>query len=310
MKKLTPFLSFCIFLAIFLSSNNSLFGQEPQPIAPPLSPDFSNRVITTDCCPKYKKTLDSIMNNAPFVLEGRVIKQIYGNLYNSYLFEIEKVYRGGERLQAGTVELVAKIPRNSMEEPPLPVFSPRWYTLFAKEIDESGVFDANNSIKLEIFNNDEFGNISVFGEALENIYSKGEVLERRLSHYAGLALSFKTKTEVRDFLANYGLYPQDVSKTDTLKVLTIKDIEKIKEKALQEAEKVENNKKAYERLLKRKWASESTLKKQEIETNIEEAMKEYEKASEIERRALFINEFEESVKQRQYPNKNTKSDEP
>ena len=40
---------------------------------------FENRIITTDNFPKEKKVIDSIMNYAPYIFEGRVIGGGIGN---------------------------------------------------------------------------------------------------------------------------------------------------------------------------------------------------------------------------------------
>jgi len=157
-------------------------------------PDFSNPVMTTDCCPKVKNKVDSIMNNAPFVFEGRMIKWDTGS--TSYLFEIEKVYRGGKQLQVGTVEVIAKLKRETFRS-----FSYGWHIIFAKEINDTGSFDANNSIKLELYNNDVY-DPSCFGV--------------QGNYYRGFGLNFESKESMRDFLASYNLLPADIPKADII----------------------------------------------------------------------------------------------
>ena len=217
------FLMFFMFLALLLGKEMQLVAQDL--LYPPRKPDFSNPIITSNCCPKYKNTVDNIINNAPFVLEGHIIKETYGIDYNYYLFEIEKVYRGCERLQSGTIEILTRHP-DTPEEPPAVTFLHRWHVIFAKEIEGGGAFDANNSIKLELFYNDRFYNPSFFGE----IEYEGKPI------YHGLELVFKTKNDVYDFLTTYKLSSTDVSKADTLKTLSKREIEKLKEKEVREKE--------------------------------------------------------------------------
>ena len=213
-------------VAIFAILLTAMFGIETQLVAQERQrlggggPSFENPVITTDCCPWHRQILDSVMNNTPFVFEGRMIKsEFYGRLDDSYLFEIEKVYRGGERLQAGTVEIVDR----------LVAFMPRlnfyrgWYIIFAKEIETQGAFDANNSVKLELFYIDDTESASYWGEERDDTYK-------------GLYSRFRTKEEVRNLLATYGLTPTDVPKADTLKILSYREIKEAKEKDIRDAE--------------------------------------------------------------------------
>jgi hypothetical protein len=175
------------------------------------------------------------MSNAPFLFEGRMIKWIppadYSHRYHSYLFEIEKVYKGGERLQAGTVELIARMP-NAPNEPPLLVFGNGWYLIFAKETDAPSMIDANNSLKLEIFYRNRFHTVSRF--------SAGD-------HYtSGMSLDFRTKEDLQNFLAtSYGLSPTDMPKADTLKVLTPEDIEEMR-KAKEIKQEIDTHRKTTE----------------------------------------------------------------
>ena len=256
----------------------------------PHIPNFSNHVITTDCCPDYKRKLDSIMIHAPFVFEGRMIKRVYGNFYDSYLFEIEKVYKGGERLQSGTVEIVAKIdPR----EPPLAGFAYGWHIILAKETDVPGTFDANNSIKLELFHNDEFYTTSYFVEISDNKRYQREIgVENEPYYTSKLSLNYKTKEEVRDFLASYGLSPTDIPKADTVKTLSEKDKKIAKEKAIRAAEeklkKAENARLFYQSLLENTRQLDSMLGKQTSRQAIEAEMNFYDSASQSERNSMIM----------------------
>ena len=215
-------LSICfLLLCLILGKETKLLAQWGDPN----TPDYSNPIITTDCCPIAKQRLDSIVTNAPFVFEGRVIGMVYGSLYDSYLFEIEKVYKGGERLQAGTVELIVKGPggsKFSFDEPPRAVFGYGWYIIFAKETEYPSSFEANNSVKLEIFYHDKFHTTSYFKEM------RAQWCEPHFT--SGLSLRFKTKEEVRDFIGSYGLFPTDIPKADTVKRLSKREIEETREK--------------------------------------------------------------------------------
>jgi len=222
------FLMFFMFLSIVLGRGTQVMSQERQQVDDLSHVDFSNRVLTTDCCPIAKQRLDSIMNNAPIVFEGRVVNR---SGY-SCLFEIEKVYRGGERLQAGTVEVIVSSLIVSL--------SSGWHIIFAKAIEggESSAFDANNSVKLELFHLDDSFDcegcvplVSYFAEVAERMYdNRGEVAGYRTPYYSStLGFRSRTKQEVLNFIGGYGLRPTDVPKADTLKTLSWGEIEKAKE---------------------------------------------------------------------------------
>jgi len=111
-----------------------------------------------------------------------------------------------------------------------------------------------------------------------------------------------------DFLASYGLLPEDMPKADTLKILTKEEIEAAKEKAIKDAERAENDRKAYKRFLELKWTSRNDLKKQEIQEKIEESMRLYENSSDSERRKLLNNEVRGQFEQRVTPDKDVKTE--
>ena len=118
------------------------------------------------------------------------------------------------------MEIVAKMGPNYT---PRVQFSHRWHLLFAKEIDGYGAFDANNPIKLELFD--------IFGYS-ENGYSIPGFAEVSgdISYYSGFgSLNFKTKEEMLNFLSTYGLSPTNAPKADTLKVLTKREIEEARQ---------------------------------------------------------------------------------
>jgi len=247
---------FVFFLAVMLGSGMKLIAQV----------DFSNRVINSDCCPKEKRIAEDIMNNAPFVFEGRMIKQVYGSFNDYYLFEIEKVYRGGERLQAGTVEIIVRMP-NVITDVSRPVsFHTAWYIIFAKETDV-GTFEANNSIKLELYN--------------DNAYTPSRFGVSR-DYYNGLFLNFQTKDDVRNFLTTYNLFSTDMPKADTLMTLSARDKENARKKAEEDTKRREHEltpKQYYQILLEKQWKSNRKA--------IEDAMQEYENASDSVRTVLL-----------------------
>ena len=218
-------------LMIFLVLLSILLGNETQVVAQ-LQVDFSNPRITTDCCPEFKQKLDSMINNAPFVFEGQMIKRFMGGNYVAYLFEIEKVYRGGKRLQAGTVEVIVKNPQWISNVSDYSVqFAEATYIVFAKEIESVGAFDANNSIKLELLDDKGykascFGGRSAFPMGVMPIEDSAHL---RVSFYRGFELNFKTKQEVLDFMGTFGLSSANVSKADTLKILSRREIEELEQ---------------------------------------------------------------------------------
>ena len=232
------FLKAVVVLAFLIA----MLGKGDQVIAQ----DFSNPVITTNCCLDFKKLVDSVMKYAPFVFEGRMIKR-YND--NCYLFEIEKVYRGKKQLQAGTIEIIGKDYLYWMEydigeridgrfyrrENIDTIVNNTWYIIFAKETDAQGAFDANNSTKLEFFYIDA-SSASAFREITPTRCCKGQMIfDPTYYSYSNAerTLDFKTQKEVRDFLRIYKLFPKDISKkADILKILTYK------EKAIRDAEEV------------------------------------------------------------------------
>ena len=276
------FIMFFMFLAIVLGKGTDVIAQERQQEDELSHVDFSNPVMTTDCCQLMKQRMDSIINNAPYVFEGRMIKKENGSCDDYYLFEVEKVYRGGERLQAGTVEVIARCPREP-GDPPTAGFLPRWCILFAKEIEGGrGAFDANNSIKLELFYINDKYHTSGFGETAERVYDdRGEFVRYKKTYYGSFAALFRTKEEVRDFIGTYGLFPMDIQKADKLKTFTWREIESGRTLSpLSREENEERCKRAYKQYLEEQWKLESASGRKSIQQEVEDAMRDYENASE------------------------------
>ena len=243
---------------------------------------FTNPVATTDCCPRQKKIIDSIMNYSPFVFEGRMIRDGgYKQGYFYYLFEIEKVYRGGEQLKEGTVEIVSRMPRSS-NDPPSVGFGHALYFIFAKEINVSGMFEANNSVKLEVFyNTDNYGSKHVTSRFYET------VSPNPLYYGSSLGLNFKTKENLRDFFATYGLIPADVSKADTLMIFTKQEAEDIRKAEENRAKQAEKLKVLYQKRLELEWKMNNNNKKRINKKEIDNNLLKYEKASDSIRQRMF-----------------------
>jgi hypothetical protein len=203
-----------LLLVSFLFTGN-LFAQ----------PNFDNPILKMPSSNPYRAVLDSILNQAPYVFEGRVVRGASGNFDEvgfgtySFLFEVEKVYRGGEHVKAGTVEIVTR--RNF--DPSVRFYEGQWYLLFCKESDVEGVFDANNELTFELFYNVFSGNesrhSSYFGGGRE-----GDIY--RFTHF----LDFQTKEKLMTFLENYRLYPQTPEPVQEIKTYTKKEQEEIKTK--------------------------------------------------------------------------------
>ena len=286
------FVLLLILVAVFL-------GWGMQGIAQPVEPDYSKKVLNSEHWTKQK--LENMLNTAPFVFEGRVIGYVPASHTRlSYLFEIEKVYRGEERLQAGTVEIIIGRARGEEleimdENNPLMHLSAGWHLVFAQEIDISGSFEANNPIKLELcFENFEVP--SCFSEEKEIKYISHGVdpMETGLFFYRGPYIDFRTKEEVREFISVYNLYPTDMHRADTLKTLTWKDIEKTKEKAIRDAEEMLKRagdyKKYYRQLLEMNYHIDTLTGGQATSLReIEDAIEIYENASDSERKTLIYN---------------------
>ena len=204
---------------------------------------FLNRIITTDNFPKEKKVIDSIMNHAPYIFEGRMIgggigyryKQDSLNEYSCYLFEIEKVYRGGERLKEGTVEIVTRKFRD-WGDPPNVGFANTSYFIFAQEVNVAGLFEANNDIKLTLF----YATIQVGGGARTTSCFQEMATPFPVHYASNFGLSFKTKEDVRDFLATYSLLPIDRPKADALKTHTKQEVKNIRKANEHRARNAEN----------------------------------------------------------------------
>lgn len=293
MHNIYKLLLFFALITVFTGKENLLFAQ--------IRPNFSNPIISTDNYPRHKQKLDSIMNNAPFVFEGRMIKggvtygykDKDGYFYSCYLFEIEKVYRGGERLHGGTVEVVSRIP-NYMGEPSFVGFSDAvWYILFAKEVNTAGIFDANNDIKLEIYYNDTYyndshhGDISYFSELFKHEYDdRGNMISQKVTSYGGLSLKFNTQKELRVFLETYSLYPTDIPKADIIKKSTYKEAEEAA-RVITPISTEEGQKRLYLRLLQGQWHRDSISGKKVSKAEKENIIRQFENASEEERQELM-----------------------
>ena len=270
----------------------ALMCKENKMVAQPIDEEdkFKNRIITTDNFPKEKKVIDSIMNHAPYIFEGRMIgggigyryKQDSLNEYSCYLFEIEKVYRGGERLKEGTVEIVTRKFRD-WGDPPNVGFANTSYFIFAQEVNVAGLFEANNDIKLALF----YATIQVSGrERITSCFQ--EMATPYPIHYASnFGLSFKTKEDVRDFLATYSLLPIDRPKADTLMTFTKQradDIRKAEENRVKQTEKL---KVLYQKRLELEWKMNNSNKKRINKKEIDNNLLKYEKASDSIRQRMF-----------------------
>jgi hypothetical protein len=339
MKRIHLVTAVLVFLFIFGSKETKLAAQERRNVHGELV-DFSNRAITTDCCLWNKRRIDSIMNNAPIIFEGRMIKGEGGLFYNSYLFEIGKVYRGGERLKSGSIEIISSYSDGISPIALTPAsFTSGWHIIFAKEInsitvhtcdrsgsnvnvfniDTLGVFDANNSIKLELFYVEQSYSTggqhaipsSYFAEIPEVTLSNETLIIGGISHYSGFSLNFITQKAVRDFLAIYGLSPISVPKADTVKSLCFREIKEALERQVidgmrqevkSDAEyrlwQEESSRRHYNTLLENLWKLDSVSgKKSTRKKEIEDAMNEYENASDSMRNQM---RYELMIKQKQY----------
>ena len=288
MKRTSFFTAVLLFLFIFGSIETKLAAQRPRHI-----PDFSNPVLNTNCCPIEKRRIDSIMNNAPIVFEGRMIRSTGGVFANYYLFEVEKVYRGGERLQAGTVEIVSKIPDDGSAAS----FGGGWHIIFAKEIEGTGAYDANNSVKLEVFYCDYFGVTSHFAEV------SGWLIPREAPYYSGFGMSinFNVKEELLNFIGSYGLSPTDIPKANRLKTLTRREISEGKQEiddAEYDLRQKENKKRVYRTILEDVWKLDSASGKKSNRQDIEDAMQEYENAPDSVRDEIWIEQWNKMRKQK------------
>ncbi len=175
--------------------------------------DFSNPILK-GCCPEAKARLDSIVNNAPYVFEARVINADYkgyqtqaGDAYLSFVFEIDKVYRGSEILKGGTVEVITK-PKDLYG---ITGFGKEiWYLLLCKKSDILGTGkDPNNKITLELFYDIPNRYSSYFRGGLYSHVKPDGTFRKLNPWYSGLALDFKTKYTVKRFLDGYGLKPHN-----------------------------------------------------------------------------------------------------
>lgn len=176
-------------------------------------PDFSNPLLKNDCCPEAKERLDSVMNNAPYVFEGRMVETDYldkisenGDDYRSFLFEIDKVYKGGERLKGGTVEVITKERCLSCGRTGFAKSS--WYILLCKESAFDGSKkNASNKIKLELFYDIPVFT-SRFKGGIPHKVKKDGTFKKWNPYYSGPGLKFRSKRSVRKFFYKYGMKPK------------------------------------------------------------------------------------------------------
>jgi len=226
MNKITQLIAVAIVFTAIYGTVKQAVAQQPGIKNPGARSDFSNQILTN---PLYKEKLDSIINNAPYVFEGRLIKKSTNTRsYLSCLFEINKVYKGEEVLQAGRiVKMFIKGVPNGVQD--YPYFFGNWHIIFAKNMDTSsylkakrsdGFFEfikdneANSLVELELFCFDELA-ISFIGET--GYVRLGGHPEFELIpepdppyYYSGL-LTFKTKEEVWNFLSNYKLFSENIN---------------------------------------------------------------------------------------------------
>ena len=154
---------------------------------------------------------------------------------------------------------------------------------------------------MELFTDEFDMQTSYFGEVLNNKYANGDVIARELSHYEGFeSIRFKTKEEVRNFLATYGnLFPTDVPKADTLKTLSHREIKEAKERAI-EAEKdrlkrIEDNKIQYRQQLEMQRHLDSLFGKRTSRKDIEDAMKVFENAADTVQDRMIYEKIMERI---------------
>lgn len=215
MNKITKLIAFAIVFSAMYGAMKQTVAQQPR-----IRSDFSNQILTK---PLYKEKLDSIINNAPYVFEGRLIKRASNTrAYLSCLFEINKVYKGEEELQAGRiVKMFIKGVPNGVQD--YPYFFGNWHIIFAKKMDTTSYLkakhndgfvefiddsEANSLVELELFCFDELA-ISFIGET-GYIILEGYPEPNPLYYYSGL-LTFKTKKDVWLFLSNYKLFSEDIN---------------------------------------------------------------------------------------------------
>ena len=199
-----------LFITITLIGLSNLFAQ----------PDFSNPILN-ECCSDARIHMDSIINNAPFIFEGKLIEsdnQSYKaneeTCFRSYLFEVEKVYRGGTRIKEGTVEVIVTRSINSAYSYSQVGFGfDTWHILLCKETKISGIYNASNELKFELFYNED----RYFSCIRECKRIKNGELKDRNPYYTGLSVQFETRYGVRKFFKKYGLTPEKPQPSPKLK---------------------------------------------------------------------------------------------
>jgi len=160
--------------------------------------------------------------------------------------------------------------------------------------------DANNGVTFDFFYKQDFGN---FGRSSSHFYegrkiivdNRGEIVENTEPCYsfACAGLNFKTKEEVRDFLATYNLFPEDMPKADTLKTMSREEVEEARERAVKEAENVlkraEDNLRLHKTWLEMKWKLDSIAGKKSTRNEIDDTMRDFENASDSIRNQMNYN---------------------
>jgi len=184
----------------------------------PKGEDFSTFRITSN-------ERDSILKNAPYVIEGEFVRSningiesVNGKYYHSYIFDIKEVYKGGNAVGIGTIEVVT-------------IFQDAYYTgttthhtgfaegrkyfLFCKQSDIKGVFQdkVDNKAVLELYLDKYTGSYdnSMFYRSFEErnrFIKRDSFLKFLAQETTGMGVRFKTWKGLKSYLHKNGLKPQ------------------------------------------------------------------------------------------------------
>jgi len=165
---------------------------------------------------------DSILKNAPIVLEGEFIDSkrgltTSGVYHSSYLFKVKKVYKGGESVGIGTIEIVT-INQDSKYTglSHMTGFSEgERYFLFCKQSEVEGYFQSkvDNKAVLELYLDKYTGSYdnSLFYRNFDNrnkLINKNTFLRFLDKKTVGMGIKFETLHGLKSYLKKYGLKPQ------------------------------------------------------------------------------------------------------
>ncbi len=215
--------------------------------------DYSNPILKEKSSSQLE-LLDSIYENAPYIFKGTVLKRHSdfhfkdkNTPYETFLIQIDEVYKGSEILKEGTIELIAKVRKIG--------FTTNGYRsgqIFIFACEKSDIqkkyYKPSNRTNLSLFYSAAFPH---YNERIQTSQIGGYHIDKKkeinIYYFDGFDVFFKTSEEVDKFLKKrYKLKPskplpnhklEKEKKKKTLKRKKIRKKNKKKLKAWQKKQK-------------------------------------------------------------------------